>query len=86
MYFSGYLALDLVQCFLFDLEREIKGLYFFFFLTLAPSQSLVPKETPTTALQGSVARPGKAHFGNSLGVEWVTCGGTIAALSVPGGG
>lgn len=67
-------------------RKENKRPVFFFFLTLAPSQSLVPKETPTTALQGSVARPGKAHFGKSLGVEWVTCGGTVAALSVPGGG
>lgn len=30
------------------------------FLASAPSQTLVPKETPATALQGPVARPGKA--------------------------
>lgn len=65
-------------------RKESKRPVWFFFLALAPSQSLVPKETPATALQGSVTRPGKAPFGRTLGMEWVTCEGTTAVLRVPG--
>ena len=56
----------------------------FLLLALAPSQSLAPKETPATALQGSVPRPGKAHRGKISQVEFITCEGTTAVLNVPG--
>lgn len=52
---------------LFCWEKNLKVWFVCFFLALAPSQNLVPKETPATALQGSVARPGKARFGKLLG-------------------
>lgn len=56
------------------LRKESKGL--FFFLALAPSPSLVSKETTATTLQGSVARPGKGCFGKTLsGMDymWRNC-------------
>ena len=77
------------SAFYFVQKRKLKTCFFLFFFfnsCLAPSQSLVPKETPATAPQGSVPRPGKAHLGNISRVELTECEGTTAVLRVPGSG
>lgn len=51
------------------------------FLALAPSQNLAPKETPATALQGSVARPGKALFRISWSGMGYIEGGSAVLMS-----
>lgn len=53
----------LVNAFWFSwLKRKKSKRPICLFLALAPSQTLAPKESPATALQGSVARPGKVPF------------------------